>query len=152
MEKVSLFENFISKDECCEIIQECSKLPILSYNQNKKDFYRTDVTQCAFVEKMRKFLQVKLNKNIECKLAIFQVRYPGARCDLHVHRPEKPDYNSILYLNDDFEGGVFYTEGGFRHVPKPGDVLFFNGKEIWHGVELIGKAKRYAINFWWDIV
>jgi hypothetical protein len=54
-----------------------------------------------------------------------------------------------LYLNDDFEGGEFYTEHGIVVKPNKGMLTFFDGKNIMHGVKDLKGNVRYNIIFWW---
>jgi len=44
------------------------------------------------------------------------------------------DYNSLLYLNDNFSGGEFFTETGLTIKPIPGRLTFFDGSIVTHGV------------------
>jgi hypothetical protein len=55
----------------------------------------------------------------------------------------------LLYLNDDFEGGEFFTDTGIRIKPKKNRLTFFNGSAIPHGLTKVEKAHRYTIIFWW---
>jgi len=70
----------------------------------------------------------------------------------HTHtykRDEKrEDYNSLLYLNDDFDGGVFFAEA-MGITPVPGRLTFFDGTKVPHGLTKVSKAHRHTIIFWW---
>ncbi|CAG9759257.1 unnamed protein product [Ceutorhynchus assimilis] len=69
------------------------------------------------------------------------------------------DYSTILYLNDDFDGGefVFASDSKGRHIqstitPKCGRmVAFSSGKENLHGVKAVRKGKRCAIAVWFTL-
>ncbi|MEK7660656.1 MAG: 2OG-Fe(II) oxygenase [Pseudomonadota bacterium] len=59
-------------------------------------------------------------------------------------------YSSILYLNDDYEGGHTYYPGlGVRIAPKAGSLLLFGaGYEHVHGVTKITSGLRYTYSGW----
>jgi hypothetical protein len=137
------------KTKCKELVTE-----FLGYTPENESEHltRINITYHEIVEEMRTFLEENLRIRLFCTLAVFQIRGVGQHEGLHTHRTYKSDYNSLLYLNDDFTGGEFYTDNGFTHAPKAGDILFFNGKKIRHGVRKIIGNRRMAINFWWDIV
>ena len=59
--------------------------------------------------------------------------------------------NEALYLNDDFDGGDFYTKGNISLKPKPGLLTMFDGNNIEHGVKQVSNGDRYSIIFWWNI-
>lgn len=60
------------------------------------------------------------------------------------------DYTSIIYLNDDYEGGhTYFPSLGVRVAPKAGSlVLFGAGFEYVHGVTKITSGKRYLYSGW----
>jgi len=61
-------------------------------------------------------------------------------------------YTSMLYLNDDFEGGELYfpTHNNFTIKPKPGMLAIFSGN-IYnpHGVTQITSGTRYVNTAFW---
>jgi predicted 2-oxoglutarate/Fe(II)-dependent dioxygenase YbiX len=59
-------------------------------------------------------------------------------------------YSSILYLNDDYEGGHTYFPGfGVRIKPEAGSLLLFGaGFEYVHGVTMVTKGNRYTYGGW----
>lgn len=101
-----------------------------------------------------KTLQEKLNCTLEIQSAELQTWMKDTDGPIHKHgvRPNArrfSDYNSLLYLNDDFGGGEFYTENGITVKPKPGRLTFFDGSAIYHGVKQIYNNNRYTMIFWW---
>jgi len=58
-------------------------------------------------------------------------------------------YNSLIYLNDDFEGGLFHTEKGIFIKPEPGLLTFFDGRHVFHGTSEVKKKDRFSLIFWW---
>ena len=55
---------------------------------------------------------------------------------------------SILYLNDDFEGGETFVEDKIIK-PKKGLMISFEGDKLKHGVKKIRKGIRYTIPCWY---
>ncbi len=57
-------------------------------------------------------------------------------------------YTSILYLNDDYEGGQ--TVVGDKIIePKKGKIIFFNGNQVRHKVLPITSGIRYTNPTWY---
>jgi hypothetical protein len=61
------------------------------------------------------------------------------------------DYASVIYLNDDYEGGEFYfPEIGIEIKPMAGMLLAFpGGMRHFHGVREVAKAPRYTMPGWY---
>jgi predicted 2-oxoglutarate/Fe(II)-dependent dioxygenase YbiX len=57
--------------------------------------------------------------------------------------------SSILYLNDDYEGGETNYEDGTIFKPKKGRLLFFDGKYHKHGVNKVRNNIRYTVATWY---
>ena len=112
-----------------------------------------DVTNEPLTKAVQTFLEQRLNCSLSLSNAEIQVWPVGSKSLLHKHVAngrEDTDYNSLLYLNEDFDGGEFYTEHGLSFAPKQGMLTFFNGKEILHGLKDVSVGNRYTIIFWWQ--
>ena len=112
-----------------------------------------DITTDPLIAKIQHFLEQRLNCTLTLSSAEIQIWPVGAKSLLHKHTSngkEGTDYNSLLYLNDDFFGGEFYTEYGLSFKPKQGMLTFFNGKEILHGLKDVDGRNRYTIILWWQ--
>lgn len=62
-------------------------------------------------------------------------------------------YSSVIYLNDEFDGGQTYFENlGIEIEPVPGTLSIFScGPDHMHGVRKIyGGVRKTAISFWSD--
>ena len=60
------------------------------------------------------------------------------------------DYASILYLNDDFEGGETYFEDGTLLKPEQGTAVIFESMKHFHGVHPAhGNEDRYTSPIWY---
>ncbi len=71
---------------------------------------------------------------------------PDGRPNISPHR----SFSSILYLNDDYEGGETYFPGhGIRIKPTAGALVVFGaGAEYVHGVSRVTKGLRYTYAGW----
>lgn len=60
------------------------------------------------------------------------------------------DISTVLFLNDDFEGGdLVFPELKIRVRPEPGLLIAFPSTHFYlHGVEPVTKGKRYSIVNW----
>jgi hypothetical protein len=66
-------------------------------------------------------------------------------------RNPENDVGSVIYLNDDYEGGqIYFPIQGIEFSPKPGSLVFFPGDiNYLHGVKTVSKGTRYTLpNFW----
>jgi hypothetical protein len=60
-------------------------------------------------------------------------------------------YGSIIYLNDDFEGGqVYFPKLGLEPSIRPGTLAFFPGTlDYLHGVRKVTRGIRYTVASFW---
>jgi len=72
--------------------------------------------------------------------------HPDGRPSVTAHRC----YSSILYLNDDYEGGhTFFPGFGIRIRPEPGTLILFGaGPEYVHGITPVISGLRYTYAGW----
>ena len=100
---------------------------------------------------IKKYIETKIKVTTNCYQAELQTWPVGEHSGLHRHEEfgrEQGDFNSVLYLNEDFEGGEFFTENGVTIKPKTNRLTFFNGKEIFHGVKKVVGSDRFTVIFW----
>lgn len=149
--EVKLFKDIFSKQELNDLLIDAkNKL------KNAPAFDNTSNICVSFKnDKLVKKIQLHLFEHLNVKPNVFDMQYQcwkdGEESKLHVHDEAARsicDYNTLIYLNDDFDGGEFYTLD-FIHKPITGDVTFFNGETIWHGVKPIKNNDRYTIIIWW---
>lgn len=110
------------------------------------------ITEHKICQLVQSFLESQLRVKLTLERAELQVWPVGGHSEFHKHEArgrESTDYNSLLYLNDDFSGGEFYTEN-VKVQPKKNMLTFFDGRNTMHGVTKIeGPSHRYTIIFWW---
>ena len=152
--KTIIIDNFLSKKECISLI-DC-------YERNKKksflfrDVYPIDceIHHNSEINFLLKKLQsnplaVDLNSKIEwCQI----IKWPiGSIQDLHFDKTSnKTSLASIVYLNENFEGGQTYYEDGTTIQPITGRGLFFDGNFYEHGVKKVSKNIRYVVAAWYE--
>ena len=87
--------------------------------------------------------------NTKAFINYFQiVRWPNESYQVeHLDFP-KHVLTSIIYLNDDYEGGE--TVVGDKIIkPEKGKIITFQGNEIKHKVNQITKGVRYTVPVWY---
>jgi|TARA_R100000482_G_C5010487_1_gene95435 hypothetical protein len=147
--KTLILDNFLSKEECKFLIEYYE-----SNTENIEKFRDVFPLTLHFVEKLN-FLTFKLNKIAEefnAQIDWFQiVKWPkNSFQELHFDTAKKETVlSSIVYLNDNFEGGQTYFEEGTMFKPKKGRGLFFDGQYYKHGVTPVKKQIRYVVATWY---
>lgn len=61
-------------------------------------------------------------------------------------------YSSLLYLNEDYEGGeLYFPEYNLSIKPEAGTLICFKGDEnTLHGVKMVTEGVRYTISLFWE--
>lgn len=67
------------------------------------------------------------------------------------HYSAQRDLSSVLYLNDDFDGGQFeFREPTVAVEPRPGRLVAFGaGLKYVHRVRPVTRGRRYTMPSWW---
>jgi len=144
-------ENFLSEKECDEYFK---KIRDIGYVENVLPWHvrSIDITKDPIVEKITKFINKQFNFNLVVHQAEIQNHHVNSFSGLHIHDHngrENIVYNSLIYLNENFDDGQFFTKYGISIKPKKGMLTFFNGQTIYHGVKRVLKNDRKTLIFWW---
>jgi uncharacterized protein Usg len=142
-------ENFLTIEECNYYIKKSPKLGAGKFLWSQRT---VNITNEPIVKKVIDFFKQKLNFTLECIEATTQNWNVNSSSDLHIHNErgrEKTKYNSLIYLNDNYNGGEFYTKNGIVIKPSVGLLTLFNGQKVWHGVNMVKKNDRHTLIFWW---
>jgi hypothetical protein len=108
-----------------------------------------DIKEDKIVEIVKNFIESKIRVKLECDSAQLQAWPIGSLSVQHKHKHARPgDYNSSLYLNDDFDGGEFFTKD-ILLKPTKNRLTFFDGSNILHGVNQVNRSERFSMIFWW---
>jgi len=153
---VFIYENFLERSLCQPYINKitdyCNKFrndPDRIINWDKRTI---DITDDPIVFKVKSFLEEQLSVRLNCNQAQIQLWPKNYEGGLHKHDSqgrENTDFNSLIYLNDDYGGGEFYTEKGVCYKPTVGALTFFNGAVNMHGVKKVLGSDRFTLIFWW---
>lgn len=152
-------DNFITKNDCNKLIKFFSK----NNKKHKKHLTKDKIfnkvldltNEKYFINNFSKILK---DSNYISKLlnnSTFEythlVKWP-----INSYQPLHKDtayqhttLASILYLNDDYDGGETYFEDGSYFKPKEGRIIFFDGRYYKHGVKEVLKNPRYTIATWY---
>lgn len=152
----TIIDNSISKEQCEFYRSKIDKWYSLSlengYDPISWESRVISIRRDKICQTIKSLLETKLQLTTKIQTVELQCWPKDSYSELHRHDDrgrEKTDYNSILYLNDDFDGGEFYTENGIVVKPVTGRLTFFNGSEIKHGLNKVLNRNRYTIIFWW---
>lgn len=163
-ENVKIFHNYLSKDECTNIMQlinstETSNNRLLqsdaSGNPSLSLLYYDSLT---YSEKYIPQIQAILEKEYNVKL-----KPRNSRFAQWVHNNSMPiaiddlghkDSNHLagwVYLNNDYEGGeVSFVHQSMTIKPNAGDLVLFPGNiHYWYNVEA-ANGSRYIMPLWFD--
>jgi hypothetical protein len=153
---VFIYENFLERSLCQPYINKIIEHSNKFINDRDRvinwDKRTIDITDDPIVDKVKKFLETELSMRLTCSQAQIQLWPKNFEGGLHKHNSrgrEHTDFNSLIYLNDDYAGGEFYTEKGVCYKPVTGALTFFNGLINMHGVKKVLGSDRFTLIFWW---
>jgi predicted 2-oxoglutarate/Fe(II)-dependent dioxygenase YbiX len=114
--------------------------------ENKLNFRRTKICQEHFGFKF-KIINLNMTFWTEGHEMIPHSDY-GGRAE-YMNR----EFASIIYLNDDYDGGELYIpELNFEIKPKKGQLLCFRGGKMLHGVRKVTRGQRLTSICWFEVV
>jgi len=153
--------NFLDKSSCQQIID--------FYNENENSSclmkYRDTFPFCVYHEPYGNELIIynelisktldrivsecnELSEPKNVKLSMCQIVKWPCGSKQSPHRDPPPDvFASILYLNDDYEGGRTCFEDCVIN-PEVGKILIFSNSELLHWVEEVKNSNRYTLALW----
>lgn len=157
---ILILDNFLSIDECNNLIEIYQKNKQFTHAHSNPMFYPLDIRNILdgknnalkIATKIEQTVNKYFNLNIIdwCEI----VRWP---CDswqsYHLDTAsEKTTLTSITYLNENFDGGCTIMHDGTKIKPKTGRTVIFDGNKYIHGVEPILKGERYTLPIWYKIL
>lgn len=154
---VHVFKKVLSPERCQEFIDRMDK-----HWANESELGNDimdwssrllDITGDPIQQEIQSFLEKQLPVKLTCNQVQIQIWPVGTQSKLHVHDYTygrgNTDYNTMVYLNDNFKGGEFITIDGFEYKPEQGTVTFFDGSNVYHGLRRVYGEHRYTLIFWW---
>jgi len=165
--------NFLSKDECDILLNAAKTLDIWKENSSYRNKYSSneklkELDLVAFetlqkvCERFKKEVSSFFNVKIETystpisKWSIGNDQQPHADKEWADGTPAEPNYfdiGSVIYLNDDYEGGeIYFTQHDFKMKPKATNAIAFPGDMYFlHGVTKVLEKNRYTIPIFWTV-
>jgi len=164
-------DNIASKEEMDLIVNTAENMDI--WNASSAD---NTLSNTSDHEKLRMLspetykLILKIRNNFSLKISEFynvslepQIRFPlifrwfvGNDQTPHYDTEHYPNYNigSIVYLNDQYEGGeIYFPQHDIEIRPISGNAFAFPGDEYYmHGVREITNGFRYTLPFFWKVI
>jgi predicted 2-oxoglutarate/Fe(II)-dependent dioxygenase YbiX len=163
MHKIKVIENFVSEED--------RKLGIELFDNAKAIPFRDnpDASVAEFTPEIWAFLKKYSDKALDAHKEYRNLKIPvytheafltmwgkGSSAPEHIDNHigfEFVQLSSVIYLNDEFEGGeIFFPEFDFSHKPKVGDLIIFpaftKDHAYNHGVTEVTSGKRYTIGMW----
>jgi predicted 2-oxoglutarate/Fe(II)-dependent dioxygenase YbiX len=167
---VVIIENFISSEECKVVIDSIDDKISWQSNtmQGIPDKVSNNLHEKPEAFKILKNAMDRLQNEIEMHFGRqLEEGFPGIRMwstgeyqPLHADGEDPEgnpneayivDYGSVLYLNDDYEGGeIYFPDQGIDFKPNAGTVVFFPSNNMYiHGVREITNGIRYTTPYFW---
>ena len=153
-------DNYLTAEECDQLVALYDASPFRDpdligfWAQRVKWPVYPDDIRVKIRKQRRELAESLFNKKFETRnlnITLWRVGdFQGPHSD-YGGRNEYPDrdYASIIYLNDDFEGGEIYMpEWKMSHVPKKGQLVIFPGGTVLHGVTEVKKNRRLTSICW----
>jgi hypothetical protein len=154
-DNVVQIKDYLSLEECIEWLQNVPA-PFLMDNEHLSWKYRRkNLITHPIVNQVERFwndyfktthLKIKDAELQLWPIKSYSVRHNHAHTFTSLNRTSYT-YNSMLYLNDNYIGGEFFTDK-IEIKPTPGLLTFFDGANTYHGVKPIYWNNRYSIIFW----
>jgi hypothetical protein len=108
-----------------------------------------------YIEKMQRFLEDEFKVKLQKRPPVIIRWFPGLEQKPHADKQLNDgspnpfptyDINSLLYYNDDFEGGqLYYPQHDMEVTPKPGLAVAHPGDVNYlHGVKMVTSGERFT--------
>jgi len=152
-DKVFVFENFLSTKQCRKYSNKIKDIGDPGFTLPFEDRTWEFIDNQKITKKIKNIVYKHLKIELELHYSQFQNWHIGTHSNLHKHDyagAEMTKYNSLIYLNDDFDGGEFYTKGGITLKPKKGMLTLFDGSKVSHGLKKVKQNDRKTMIFWWS--
>lgn len=160
---IKVIDNFLSPDECSEyieLIEEFTRqknIPFTNSSTNFNHKYVNEELSQKFYERFLTFKDDSLNV-VKPNNLIMMAKYAnGEQFGIHTDtglyynkdKQLKTQYTVLIYLNDDFEGGltIFYDDFFNKTteiIPRKGSCLIFD-INLWHEGQIVKSGNKYWI-------
>jgi hypothetical protein len=168
-------ENFISKEHLTEIINYCHSVnnwesrsvlgldSIHMPNSIESNSPKIFKIMQQYVDNVQNEVEYKFGRKLERTNPGIRKWFPGEYQDIHADGETAGgwpgynyivDYGSIIYLNEEYEGGeLFFPKYNIHIKPKAGTLIFFPSTNMYaHGVTEVTSGVRYTSPHFWTPV
>jgi hypothetical protein len=153
-DNVRIIKNFLSKDECSQIILDATQGTAHGDGQWTEMIYPLELPeQLAMVKEI---WEREFDIKVSLKNGLYLVRWTkGKSMPLHVDDLGSGDeqISAVIYLNDDYEGGqISFPTHDIEISPETGDLIIFPGNLNYaHEVKPVISGNRYTVPIWAQI-
>lgn len=152
-EKILILDNLLTKEECSSLIDyylNSGKIKNINPDEIPLDYSNIFIKNV--VDKICFSVNEYLNEDIEFDWGFVSKYSEGGFLKTHKDRASnKTVFTSIVYLNDNFEGGKTFLSKNLEVLPKIGRALSFDGNSYWHGVSMVKSGNRYTLPIWYKL-
>lgn len=162
MNRITLIDNFISEEDANILISE--QLNPSETNQYP-EYYKSRYGGTAFpynnkvMSILKKYGYLSSAKHKELNSFVNPIYVfkafgscwlPGTKGELHIDAQDPEpwiEFSTIIYLNDEFEGGeIYFPNQNLVYKPKKYSAVFFpsSGSEYIHGVTTVSSGIRHT--------
>ena len=161
-----IIENFIDKKDAKMLMSFFDKNTHLCYDDREEHRHRNIHLPHIKKGKARDLLNYYAYKNIYFIDHLFKTKtkswqhmrlcrwLPKDSMVFHNDRAEEVnnlmDFSSLIYLNDNYEGGELFFENQTFKMKALSCILFKSNETNMHGVLEVKKGKRYTIPSWYE--
>ena len=146
--KVVMHDKFLNENQCKDLIN--------FYNSQPNKFKFNTTFPLIITKIGPQFLKDKINQaGMDINNSVIDwfelVKWPSPNEGKALHTDKgsaSTILSSIIYLNDNYEGGHTYFKDGTTFAPLTGRAIFFDGQYYCHGVSSISKGPRYTVATW----
>jgi len=167
--KIKIINNFITEDDCDYIVGILNGLDVFNLLESRGPskvrimrFKNKDLNEIVeeYAIKTKKEIEnfFKIQNSIVSDYGAF-ISKQGYSMDAHIDTIndyglfDYLKYSSVLYLNEEFDGGdIYFPNVNFSYSPKKGDLIIFpaNDLEYMHGVSKINTGSRHTLAYWYS--
>lgn len=152
---ILLQENFITDLECKKLID------LFKRNKSNTEFYSINNTNILKVSEIKSNIINNIKEKVVSNCSsltnskIYLDNYELVEWPTGSHHPPHYDlptdiFSSVIYLNDNFDGGETYFSESKIIKPKKGSCLTFSNSKYRHSVNKINTGTRYTFSFWFS--
>lgn len=153
-DNIRIIKNFLSKEECSQIISEATQATPHGDGQWTEMIYPLELPEKLAL--VKDIWEKEFDIKVSLKNGLYLVRWTeGKGMPLHVDDlgSGNEQISAVIYLNDDYEGGqISFPTHDLEISPDTGDLIIFPGNLNYaHEVKPVISGNRYTVPIWAQI-